>query len=373
MSRAREVLCDLVAARGRGLVYEPRRLENMMKDLCPDEKADVFVLVSALRTGIASQLLSSEPGASLFLADRLSRRLHDDCGFREAVARSAVETWAAALGVFPAACEEVVVCAQGNGHYPSIAQALRNVPPGARLVVRPGIYAEEIVLDKPVEIIGPGATDASQASSDRSEAIIESVSSTALRMATTQAIVRGMSLQGKAGLGSRSVFAVDISQGELLLDRCDISSRSLACVAIHGERTTPVLRHCRIHGAQGSGVFVHDGGAGTIEECEISGNALAGIEVGKAADPILRRCRITGGQQAGVYVSLGGAGFFEECEISHNGGAGVEIGWQGQPILRRCRISQNRTYGIKIYAGGASTVEDCDLAGNQLGAWNVEE
>jgi hypothetical protein len=369
MGGSREVLCDLVARYGRRLLEEPRRLENLLRDLCGEERREIFVLVSALRAGVPAQLQAAQDAWLLLTVERLSRHLFDEFGLRQEVARWAVESWAVALGGNVAQRDEVVVCARGEGHYLSIGHALRHVPPGARIVVRPGTYREELVIDKPVEIVGDTG---SQAQSGEA-VVLEAVASSCLRMATEYAVVRRLVLRGRAGLGTRSVFAVDIPRGQLILEDCDISSRSLACIAVHGERAAPIVRRCRIHEAQGSGIFVHDGGGGTVEECEIYGNALAGIEVGKAGHPVVRRCRIYRGSQAGVYVSLGGAGVVEECEIAENNGAGVEIGWQGHPVLRRCRVSRNGTYGIKIYAGGSGDVEDCDLADNALGAWNVEE
>ncbi|MGH2370791.1 MAG: right-handed parallel beta-helix repeat-containing protein, partial [Chloroflexota bacterium] len=64
---------------------------------------------------------------------------------------------------------------------------------------------------------------------------------------------------------------------------------------------------------------------------------------------------------------------FEDCAISGNTGAGVEIGWQGNPVLRRCRVNRNGRQAIRLYAGGGGTFEACDLSANPLGAWEVED
>jgi hypothetical protein len=192
-------------------------------------------------------------------------------------------------------------------------------------------------------------------------------------MFAERATVRGVTLRGRVGLGPRNLFAVDVREGTLILEDCDVTSDSLACVAISGRTANPVVRRCRIHDAQGSGIFVHEGGRGTVEDCAIYGHAIAGIEIGHAGDPVVRRCRIYDGRQAGIYVSLGGAGTVEDCAIFANAGSGVEIGWQGNPALRRCRINRNGRHGIRIYAGGAGVVEDCDLDGNALGPWDIED
>jgi hypothetical protein len=61
-------------------------------------------------------------------------------------------------------------------------------------------------------------------------------------------------------------FAVDIPQGQLVLENCDITSNSRSCVAIHGATANPVIRRCQIHDGKECGVFVYKNGTGTVEE-----------------------------------------------------------------------------------------------------------
>lgn len=44
-----------------------------------------------------------------------------------------------------------------RGDYTSVQDAITHAPPGARVVVHPGVYQGGLVLDKPLEIIGEGA------------------------------------------------------------------------------------------------------------------------------------------------------------------------------------------------------------------------
>jgi hypothetical protein len=407
MDPARRTLCDIVESYGARIADEPRRLENLLNDLCGDERRAIFLLVHAARERVPAELAQAlERGGAGVQVRRSTQRLCDDLGLGGEAARWAVETWALALGARHGGAAVVTVSQQGSGQFSSLAEALRRAPPGARIEVGPGTYAEALLIDRPVEIVaawlsqddqhapvparvagapdafgpaGPGQPATPLPWSDRrvppagQEVVVEALAASCVRMQTDYAVVRGLTLRGQAGLGTRSLFAVDVPRGELVLEECDISSRSLACVAIHGRTANPVLRRCRIHDAQGSGVFVHERGSGTLEDCLVEANALAGVEIGKQGSPVLRRCRITGGRQAGVYVSLGGAGTFEGCAIVANAGAGVEVGWQGTPVLRGCQVRDNGAYGIQIHAGGGATVEECDLTGNALGAWHVEE
>jgi hypothetical protein len=417
-------LTELLATHGRSLCDDPRRVEALLRDLCGQDRKAIFVLVNALRERVVADLLGWPAGVPPeLLYTRLAQRLAADLGFAPDVARWAVETWAAVLGDLPApdaasplsqrqsqrqsrggddgplaletlAAPEVEAAYVAFSRMPAprtvlrvgpppsgadfatIGEAIRASEPGARVVVAPGHYAEALILDRPVEVMAEGmveggGTSPAGASGDAGQVVVEASEASCIRMETGYAVVRGLFLRGRTGLDNRTLFAVDVPQGQLILEDCDVTSDALACVAIHGSGARPVLRRCQIHDGKGSGVFVHHGGAGTLEDCAIVNNALAGVEIGNDGNPTVRRCMVMDGRGPGVYVSLGGGGTFEACVVSGNGGAGVEIGWLGSPVLRRCRVTRNRHSAVRLYAGGGCTFEACDFSGNVGGAWDV--
>ena len=188
---------------------------------------------------------------------------------------------------------------QGAGEFATIGAAVREAPAGARIVVAPGVYVEGIVIDRPLEIVAEGAPGT---------VVVEARDASCLVMEAGYARVRGLVLRGRTGPDGRTRFAVDVPQGHLLLEDCEITSDALACVAIRGRSAAPVLRRCHVRDGKGSGVFVQGGGTGTLEHCAVAGNALAGIEVGSEGQPTLRHCAILDSRGPGVYVSLGGGG-----------------------------------------------------------------
>ncbi|HEX2325670.1 MAG TPA: right-handed parallel beta-helix repeat-containing protein, partial [Chloroflexota bacterium] len=366
---------------------------------------------NALRERVASDLVGWPEGVpQALLHGRLAGRLATNLGFAPDVALWAVETWATALagatergtgGARGGASEDsraverddlapwplrsdaadAYMACEGSGapkvvlrvapaprgekgarEFATIGAAVREAPAGARIVVAPGVYVEGIVIDRPLEIVAEGAPGT---------VVVEARDASCLVMEAGYARVQGLVLRGRTGPDGRTRFAVDVPQGHLLLEDCEITSDALACVAIRGRSAAPVLRRCHVRDGKGSGVFVQGGGTGTLEHCAVAGNALAGIEVGSEGQPTLRHCAILDSRGPGVYVSLGGGGTFEDCTISGNGGAGIEVGWHGAPVLRRCRITRNGLYAVRLYAGGGATLEACDLSENRLGPWDV--
>jgi len=96
----RQKLQYVIAQYGRSVCDEPKRCEGLLRDLCPEYKREVNVLVSALKERVAAELMTaSDAMPKEFLIERLTKRLYDNLGIAEEFARWAAESWAMALGV----------------------------------------------------------------------------------------------------------------------------------------------------------------------------------------------------------------------------------------------------------------------------------
>lgn len=252
----------------------------------------------------------------------------------------------------------LIVSQQGNGHYQTIGDAIEHARPGTRILVRPGTYKEGIVINKTLEIIGDGPA---------ANIIIESTGVNCIQMQTDYAMVRGMTVRGRSGTVAREypLFAVDIPQGRLVLEDCDISSETLAGIAVHGAESRPVIWRCTIHKCKGSGIFFYENSHGMVEECDIAYNTFAGIRVAQGSNPTIRQCTIHDGKQNGIYFYERSAGTVEECSIFKNDRAGIEIKQNSNPFIRWCKIhNQVSGYGVMVYDMGQGIVESCDIFGN---------
>jgi F-box protein 11 len=388
----RQKLSEIVARHGRDIASDPRRVEGLLRDYGGPHRREIAVLVSAAEEGVAADLLAvgaGLPREALFA--RLARRLHDNVAMEAAAARWAVNSWALALGVISDAeleamepgepetasaadvtqiapqpaprssPSEIIVSAAGDGDFTSLTEALNAAPPGARLLVRAGLYREGVVLDKLVEIIAEGGSGRDRTGQ---EVIIASAEASCIRMQTSEATVRGLTLRQEPASEGDGFFAVDIPQGRLTLEDCDVSSGSLSCVGIHNDSADPVIRRCRIHGSADSGVYVFNAAAGTIEDCDIYDNTNVGLAITERANPTARRCRVREGKNAGIVSWNGGLGVIEECEIFGNGKAGVGVSEEAELSLRRCRIYGGNNSGVFVHHGGQALAEDCDIYGN---------
>src|SRR4051794_39514612 len=94
---ARDKLREAVVAFGRHAFSDPRRCEAILRDLCPSAPREIFLLVSALRENVASELISGGAVPEEAVAAKLTHRLSESLGLAEDAARWAVESWHFAL------------------------------------------------------------------------------------------------------------------------------------------------------------------------------------------------------------------------------------------------------------------------------------
>jgi parallel beta-helix repeat protein len=253
-----------------------------------------------------------------------------------------------------------VVDPMHRGNHVTITEAINAANPGDRILVRPGFYQEGLVIDKPLEIIGDG---------QREEIVIQAKGKHVILFKAMMGRVANLTLRQVGGEGRW--YGVDVAQGRLDLEDCDITSQSSVCIGIH-DGADPRLRRNRIHDGKGGGLAIYDNGQGTLEENDILGNVLAGIHITIGSNPTLRRNRIHDNRQSGVIIYDNGRGVLEENEIFGNTYSGVGIKTGGNPTLCRNRIHDNRESGVYIPENGQGILEDNDIYGNAYAGINVK-
>ena len=254
-----------------------------------------------------------------------------------------------------------VVDAYQRGDFVTVDAAIQAAKPGDRILVRPGLYEEFLVVAKPLEILGDGPV---------SEIEIRSRNSPVLVFQASIGRVANLTLR-QAG-GNSAWYGVDITQGRLELEGCDISSQGGACVAIH-DGADPRLRRNKIHDSNmGGGVFVYDGGLGTLEDNEITGNTFSGVEIKTNGNTTLRHNQIYENRQPGVFVHSSGLGMLEDNDIIGNV-TGVLITSYSSSTVRGNRINRNGYYAVSVYQGSRGVIMDNDLTDNALGGWFIAE
>ena len=209
------------------------------------------------------------------------------------------------------------------GSYARISDAIAEAAAGDLILVAPGLYNEGLIINKPLTIVGHG---------QREHIVVTAHGTDSVNFSASIGRVSNLTLRQT---GDGDWFAVDIGQGRLELDDCDISSDSLACVAVHGN-ADPLVRRNRIHDGKQGGVVVWEHGRGTFEDNDIFANELAGIQVKSGGDPTVERNRIHDGKQSGVFVCENGRGTFRTMTFSPTSSPGSK---SSRVAIRQCNTT----------------------------------
>lgn len=249
----------------------------------------------------------------------------------------------------------------GRGDHTTIGAAIAAAAPGSRLLIRPGTYVENLMLDKVLELIGEGGAEATR---------VECATGHALHVTAPLARLSGLGFHRRVGSGDNT--ALWLTAGRAEFDDCESSSQSLSAVEVMGADSAPTFRRCTFRDSAQSGAFIHTQARGLFEECRFAGNGYNGVQIKSGADPTLRRCVLADNAQAGVIVNQGGRGVIEDCEISGNGRAGIETREDGSATAQRCQITRNGYEAVWLSdATGGGRFIGNDLRGNALGAWDI--
>lgn len=304
---------------------------------------------------------------------------------------------------------DLVVGKGGPGQILSLKVAVRQAAAGAVIHVLPGLYREQVVLDKPVTLVGEGAREA---------IAIEGLQGPAITIASEGVRLENLTLVVGAGAHPPMVPAVSITRGQGVVAKCVLHSRRGPGVVLEGAGVDLTLQDCsipkgshtgisqrggRLHlestsisGCPGGGVEVQapgqfemrggriakcgpagllllEGAQASVEEADFSENEGAAVHVLKGATLTARQCRLRDGAAMGLVVLGGGSATLEGCAISGNQHAGVRILKGATVLLRTCRLHDGKSLGVLCGEQGQGLLEQCELYGNQLSGARVEK
>lgn len=298
----------------------------------------------------------------------------------------------------------IIVSPDGRGQYKTISEALLHARAGVTISVKPGVYRESLTITAPVEIVGLKHEDGyfrrltswlfTISNPYERDVIIQATDYSAVRMETTHAVIRNVSLRSRrnplannSGSGAYKIPAVDIPTGRLVLEDCEVTSDTGYGIAVYGADARPEIRRSKIHGALDAGIYAFRGSKPLIEECEIFDNKGPGIMVTEESAPSILSCDVHGnlydlymcggadtlvknskfhdGEKAGIFADELSKGTIEDSEIyGHRQEQEVIVMRRSNLTLRRTKIYNGQKEGIWFYNNAGGLMEDCELYGN---------
>jgi F-box protein 11 len=245
-----------------------------------------------------------------------------------------------------------VVDALHPGGFARISQAIQGAQAGDRILVKPGLYQESLLIDKTLEIIGDGK---------EGDVVVQTRASHVIQFQATFGRIANLTVRQLGG----KYYGIDIAQGQLKLEDCEITSQGLSSIAVH-HGADPWVRRNRIHRSSHDGILIYAEGKGTFEGNQIHENSLSGIRISEKSDPIVRNNRIYSNSEDGICITNNGKGRIEDNEIYENKKRGVFVSeaQEGELVLVRNSIYRNEHSGILLTDKSIYYLEANKISGN---------
>lgn len=240
--------------------------------------------------------------------------------------------------------KEWIVRDMGGGDFTTIGAAIQAASVGDKIIVLPGYYDEALVIDKSLEIVGEGV---------REEIVLTTSGANVIKFKARRGVIRNLTVRQTDG----KYFAIDVMEGRLTLDGCDVSCREQCGVGIHGAETYVLLQENVIQHCGQAGIYFFDHAQGLVRQCNLFENGSCGIFVW-ASDPIVHNNQIHQNKLVGVVITEDGRGTIKENVIYNNGTVGVEVRQLADPVIRNNKVYDNETHGILVYQEGHGTIEE---------------
>eukprot|EP00741_Cyanophora_paradoxa_P009993 tig00000157_g9679.t1 len=219
--------------------------------------------------------------------------------------------------------------------------AVRFAKPGQTILLSPGRYYEQVVLDKDVSIVGPR------------EAVLEWDQGVTLLCEDPAApSVKGITIRNAATKNS----AVWIAGGSrAVVEGCNVFGAGLSGIEVRDEGTAPTLRGNTVHDCGQAGILFHESAKGVAECNDVYGNGFGGFAIQTCAAPFVRGNKVHDGEACGILVREKGRGTFLGNDIYGNARSGIEIKTGADPVVLDNRI-HDQQWGIFVSNGGKGAV-----------------
>ncbi|MGW3020497.1 right-handed parallel beta-helix repeat-containing protein [Streptomyces longwoodensis] len=286
--------------------------------------------------------------------------------------------------------------------YRTIGEALSAARTGALISIRPGSYAENLVIHTRVTLA---------AAEGRGTVEIRPRSGSVLALRADAVMLSELTLRG----ADAEEPAVDVRRGQAALDGCEVVGAAWTALLASGTGSL-ALRDCRVSNPQGAGVVVTSTTPTTMESCTFEHLGTSGVVLAEQGEARLRGCTVRDARGNGLLANGESRGTVEDCDVSstdkpslaleqncslsvvrtvvHDTSTGVHLSTSGRttledvrvtgasgngitlaagtdPVLRRCRVSRTRGHGVLVTDRARGTFEDCWVDGAQESALRV--
>ena len=240
----------------------------------------------------------------------------------------------------------------------SIQAAIAAAEAGDVICLARGTWIENIVIDKPLTLVGRGVGRTAIKALGLSFPIIAVSGGGSEPISVT---LEGLSLSGDGGV---SGVAID-GLAEVEIRNCAISGRWYGIEATDSARLT--LSHSTVSENTQRGVVLSGSVQAIISHSSISANTGVGLWLSGTAEAVFDDCKITDNLRHGLWLREEARAMLSDCSVSRNRGHGLWLTGRSVAQLLRSDISGNWDQGIVVEDSAGAELTESEVLSNWHG------
>jgi len=240
----------------------------------------------------------------------------------------------------------------------SIQAAIDAADAGAVICLARGAWTENIVIDKPLTIVGRGA---GRTAIEAARVLDPVVEVSGQGSGPIDVKLEGLKISGVAGgsgVAIGGLAAVEISD-------CDLSGRLYGIQVADSAHL--ILSGSAISENKQRGVVLSDSARASISDSHISRNMGPGLWISGSAEVELIDCEISGNRGHGLWLRDEARVALSNCSVSRNGGHGLWLTEWSAAQLFQSELSGNWDQGIRAEDSARVELTESDVLSNWYG------
>ena len=251
-----------------------------------------------------------------------------------------------------------LVAANGEGDTNSIAAALAQAKAGATIQVAPAIYAESLIVARPVTLTFSGEPGEA--------AVIVPEADSCLLVTADQVEISGFTFRRQPAEDtstSTPLPCIDISGSAVRIADIEVNTAAGTGILIQ-DGASATLQGVTVLESAGDGIVFSEGASGSLADSTVLRSGGIGIAVLEGAAPEISANTVAESGASGVLYARGARGRFVENAVAASGHSGIEIASAAAPDIEGNTIAASGQAGIYLHDQGGGKIEANEIAGS---------
>ena len=258
----------------------------------------------------------------------------------------------------------------GPGNYTKIQDAINYATNGDTVFVYSGIYHENLVINKKINLIGEDSEDTIIQGNGLTHAINIKNSDITI---SDFIISNNNNLSGIYSNKNRNITVLN----------CEICSNHNGIYLESFQSEFNTIINCSIYSNNNCGIYL-EGSNNTIKNCDIFSNNQYGIEIRTYSNIIkwgaffdlnpmsqssgnkISNCNIYSNNESGVHLVFSSFNIISNCSMYSNNNSGIKIFHGIENKISNNDIYSNKN-GIELIITRLNTISNCNISSNEIG------